>query len=74
MEIETQMAADRERAAKLAIQEEEKEKLKRRQEVVVGNATLGIRSAVRRPAPGTAAKTGSSVVKKPPTRRAGRGF
>lgn len=74
MEIEAQMAADRERAAKLATQEEEKEKLKRRQEVVVGNATVGMRSVVRRPASGTATKTGGNVVKKPPTRRAGRGF
>ncbi|KAI1916157.1 DEAH-box RNA helicase prp16 [Ophidiomyces ophidiicola] len=73
MEIETQMAADRERAAQLALQEEEKEKLKRRQEGSGGSATVGMVSAARKPAT-TAAKTGSSVVKRPPIKRFSRGF
>nr|KMM70117.1 pre-mRNA-splicing factor ATP-dependent RNA helicase prp16 [Coccidioides posadasii RMSCC 3488] len=74
MEIEAQMAADRERAALIASQEAEKEKLKRRQEAIVGSATVGVRSAVRRPASAAATKTSGSVVRRPPAKRVGRGF
>ncbi|WEW58870.1 DEAH-box RNA helicase prp16 [Emydomyces testavorans] len=77
MEIEAQMAADRERAAHIASQEAEKEKLKRRQDVAVGSATVGLRSVVRRPASAAAAaatRTSGSVVKKPAAKRIGRGF
>ncbi|EEP76974.1 pre-mRNA splicing factor ATP-dependent RNA helicase prp16 [Uncinocarpus reesii 1704] len=74
MEIETQMAADRERAAEIANHEAEKEKLKRRQEVAVGSASVGARTAVRRPASAAATKAGGSVVRRPPVKRIGRGF
>ncbi|KAL1956699.1 hypothetical protein VTO42DRAFT_6849 [Malbranchea cinnamomea] len=74
MEIEAQMAADRERAAERANKEAEKEALRRKQEG--GIATVGMRSAVRRPAStiGTKKTGPSSVVKKPFTKRVGRGF
>ncbi|DAA79681.1 TPA_exp: Uncharacterized protein A8136_0454 [Trichophyton benhamiae CBS 112371] len=72
MEIETQMAADRQRAAELAAREAEKESAKKRQE---------IQTAVRRPTatPGIRRATGGlvtsgSVVKRPPSKRVGRGF
>lgn len=68
MEIETQMAVDREKAAAIASKEAEKEALKRKQEG--GTATVGIQPAVRRPKKGG----GGSVVKRPPTKRVGRGF
>ena len=69
MEIETQMAADRERAAEMASEVAEKEAAKRKNES--GTATVGIRTAVRKQ---TGTKKGGSVVKRPPTKRVGRGF
>lgn len=72
MEIETQIAADRQKAAELAAREAEKESAKKRQE---------IQTAVRRPTatPGIRRATGGlvtsgSVVKKPQSKRVGRGF
>ena len=71
MEIETQMAADREKAAEMARKEAEKETARRKNES--GTATVGIRTAVRKP-PGAKKGGGGSVVKRPPTKRVGRGF
>ena len=75
MEIETQMAADREKAADQAKREAEKEASSRKQKG--GEATLGIRPAVKKPGSATGTKkngSGGSVVKRPPTKRVGRGF
>ncbi|KAK2740346.1 DEAH-box RNA helicase prp16 [Onygenales sp. PD_40] len=86
MEIETQMAADRERAAEEARRKEEEDAMRRKREVE-GGASLGVgvRSVVRRPASTGAVRRpgapgggggggGGSVVKKPIMKRGGRGF
>ncbi|KAK2749682.1 DEAH-box RNA helicase prp16 [Myotisia sp. PD_48] len=79
LEIEAQMAADRDRAAELANREAEKEALKRKQETQ-GSATVGFKSSVKRPNSGMRKPVGGmvsssgSVVKKPSTKRIGRGF
>jgi pre-mRNA-splicing factor ATP-dependent RNA helicase DHX38/PRP16 len=76
MEIEAQMASDRERAAEMAKKEAEKDSARRKQEG--GVATFGIRSSVKKPPAPVGAKKngggGGSIVKRPPTKRVGRGF
>ncbi|OAX83710.1 hypothetical protein ACJ72_01931 [Emergomyces africanus] len=87
MEIEMQMAADRERAAEQERKKAEEEALRRKREAEGGSASVGIRTVVRRPASGTtavrrpgsnvtapAAGGGGSVVKKPVMKRGARGF
>ncbi|OJD12417.1 hypothetical protein AJ78_06981 [Emergomyces pasteurianus Ep9510] len=87
MEIETQMAADRERAAEQERRKADEEALRRKREAEGGSASLGMRTVVRRPAPGTTAVRrpgsnvtapsaggGGSVVKKPVMKRGARGF
>ena len=81
MEIEAQMAADREKAADMANKQAEKEEMRRKHAVQGGAASVGMKSAVRRPAPAAGAKkpgsgvvSSGSVVRRPPTKRVGRGF
>ncbi|PGH17911.1 hypothetical protein AJ79_00810 [Helicocarpus griseus UAMH5409] len=84
MEIETQMAADRERAAEEERKKAEEDSLRRKRESEGGSASVGMRTVVRRPAsaasavrrPGTPAGGGGggSVVKKPIMKRGARGF
>lgn len=90
MEIETQMAADRERAAAQKAREEERnDPARRRKEVEVGVGSAVRRPVVKRPGrpggltassssgarPGVGAGGGGSVVKKPTIpRRPGRTF
>lgn len=89
MEIETQMAADRERAAAQKAREEERnDPSRRKKEVEVGVGSAVRRPVVKRPGkvggltassssarPGVGAGSGGSVVRKPTIpRRPGRTF
>ncbi|KGQ01231.1 hypothetical protein PAAG_12089 [Paracoccidioides lutzii Pb01] len=86
MEIEAQMAADRERAAEQEQKKAEEDSLRRKREREGGSASVGLRTLVRRPAAGVTAVrkpgtpitggggSGGSVVKKPAMKRAARGF
>ncbi|EGE79057.1 adenosinetriphosphatase [Blastomyces gilchristii SLH14081] len=84
MEIEAQMAADRERAAEQERKKTEDDALRRKRDAERGSASMGVRTVVRRPASGTtavrrpgsnvAAGGGGSVVKRPIMKRGARGF
>ena len=79
------MAADRERAAEQETHKGELQAARRKQEIEGGVTSLGVRSAVRRPtsatgmrraggAGGLVSAGGGSVVRRPVTKRVGRGF
>ncbi|KAI5303809.1 hypothetical protein KEM55_000360, partial [Ascosphaera atra] len=75
MEIEAQMAADRERAAAMERQKEEEETFRRKKEIEGGSSSVGVGvktgSAVRKPVKKVG---GGSAVVRPMKKRGPRGF